>query len=326
VSANGIGPDPAPPGDAASVPSAAPAATSVAAPPAADQPPRVWWISPMRNEAEHLEQVAAALAAQTLAPARWTVVDDGSDDGTGELLHVLATPPGHTRAARDRLAAGGPDRAWRYGFEHDAPPQWTHVGKLDGDIVLPPAYQERLLARFAADRTLGMASGTLTELHDGAWRRLPTPADQVAAPCRLFTAECYAAIGGWPPRLGADVITTTRARMQGFTTCTFDEPELRVRHLRPIATANGTLRGRARHGAYQYVVRYPWWWVAARSALVAARFHPRGLSGAAYFGGYVRAALGPREPVQDPMFAHFMRIETGARAKRAVKGAARRLW
>jgi poly-beta-1,6-N-acetyl-D-glucosamine synthase len=297
--------------------------------------PRVWWISPMRNEAAHLAQVAAGLGAQTVPPARWTVVDDGSTDGTSDLLrrlagelpflHVLSTPPNHTRAGRDRLAAGGPDRAWRYGFEHGAPPAWTHVGKLDGDIVLPPEYQEELLARFAAERALGMASGALTELHEsGEWRLLPTPADQVAAPCRLFTAECYAAIGGWPPQLGADVITTTRARMQGFATRTFDAPGLRVQHLRPIATADGTLRGRARHGAYQYVVRYPWWWVAARSALVGARFHPRGLSGAAYFGGYARAALGPTEPVEDPMFAHFMRIETSTRAKRALKGGLRR--
>lgn len=291
--------------------------------------PRVWWISPMRNEAAHLEQVAAGLAAQTVPPARWTVVDDGSSDGTGELarrlarelpfMRVLSTPPHHTPAARDRLAAGGPDRAWRFGFEQDAPERWTHVGKLDGDIVLPAGYQRELLARFAAEPALGMASGALTELHDGEWRLLPTPADQVAAPCRLFTAECYAAISGWPPQLGADVITTTRARMQGFLTRTFDEPGLRVRHLRPIATADGTLRGRARHGAYQYVVRYPWWWVAARSALVAARFRPRGLSGIAYFGGWARAALGSTEPVADPLFAHFMRIETSTRAKRAIK-------
>jgi len=301
--------------------------------PAEPREPNVWWISPVRDEAAHIERVAAGLAAQTTPPARWTVVDDGSTDGTAPVLRrlrrelpfleLLSTPPGHTRARRDRLAAGGPDRAWCHGFEHAAPLDWTHVGKLDGDVVLPPDYQATLLERFAADPALGMASGALTELHDGEWRLLPTPADQVAAPCRLFTAECYAAIGGWPPRLGADVITTTRARMRGFATRTFDD--LRVRHLRPIATADGTLRGRARHGAYQYVVRYPWWWVVARSALVAGRFPPRGLSGLAYLGGYVRAALGPTEPVADPLFAHFMAIETSTRARRAVKGALRRL-
>ena len=51
--------------------------------------PRILVISPVRNEAAHIERVVRAMAAQQLAPALWLVVDDSSTDGTLELLRAL---------------------------------------------------------------------------------------------------------------------------------------------------------------------------------------------------------------------------------------------
>ena len=39
-------------------------------------------VTPARNEEANLRRLGAALAAQTLAPAEWVVVDDGSTDAT----------------------------------------------------------------------------------------------------------------------------------------------------------------------------------------------------------------------------------------------------
>jgi glycosyltransferase involved in cell wall biosynthesis len=47
-------------------------------------------ISPVRNEAAHIERVVRSVAAQELPPARWIVLDDNSTDGTRELLESLA--------------------------------------------------------------------------------------------------------------------------------------------------------------------------------------------------------------------------------------------
>ena len=52
--------------------------------------PRILIVSPVRNEAAHIERVARALAAQELRPERWIVIDDASTDGTRELLESLA--------------------------------------------------------------------------------------------------------------------------------------------------------------------------------------------------------------------------------------------
>lgn len=77
--------------------------------------PRILIVSPVRNEAGHIERVVRAVAAQELRPARWIVMDDSSTDQTLEILRSLAPTvpfmevqqaPPHTphAGARDRLA------------------------------------------------------------------------------------------------------------------------------------------------------------------------------------------------------------------------------
>jgi hypothetical protein len=116
--------------------------------------------------------------------------------------------------------------------------------------------------------------------------------------------------------MGADVITAIYAKLRGFTTRTY--VELGVKHLRPMATADGVRRGRKRQGAYQYVVQYHPLWILARSLLVGARFKPYALSGWWFLLGYIEAALGPTRPVEDPAFRAFIRREQRERVGRAL--------
>ena len=135
---------------------------------------RVLLISPVHDEADHIERVVRAVAAQTRRPDAWMIVDDESADGSAELLaamvalsppfaRLVRTPPGYTLDEGDRNAAGGPDRAWNYGLSQVRHREFTHIGKLDGDIVLPPNYLEQMLDRFRAEPSLGMAGGAVTE-------------------------------------------------------------------------------------------------------------------------------------------------------------------
>ena len=140
-----------------------------------------------------------------------------------------------------------------------------------------------------------MACGS--ELVRGKWRleRVPTE-HHVNGALKCYSRECFEAIGGIQERLAWDTIDETIARMRGFRTRTFED--LVAIHHRPWASADGTLRGRARYGAAAYIAHYPAYWVALRSLKVAAA-RPEGLSGLAFLYGYVRAALRRTPRVED---------------------------
>lgn len=300
---------------------------------------RVLIISPVRNEAAHIDAVVAAVAAQSLAPAKWIVIDDGSSDDTLARLQRLATALpfmevlSQTRVEpatsvepvvpRDRLAVGAAPRNFNAGLKLVDWRAYSHVMKLDGDIELPPSYLDELLDRFEADPELGLAGGVLVEPSpDGGLRAIPIPRQHVHGALKLYSRACFEAIGGVQQRLGWDTIDETYARMRGYRTLSF--PDLVSIHHRPLGSADGVLRGRARHGQCAYIVHYPLDWVALRSLKIAIVYRPRVLSGLAFLYGYLRAGIRKVEQVPDPEYRLFTRAELRRRlAPRAAWGAVR---
>jgi poly-beta-1,6-N-acetyl-D-glucosamine synthase len=285
---------------------------------------RILIISPMRNEAAHVERVARAVAAQTRPPAAWVVVDDDSTDGTAAILSRLEEQIGFLHVCRrggdaepvaDRLARAAAPRAFNYGLERAPISDWTHVMKLDGDIELPPDYFERLSERFDDDPGLGMAGAELIEPRGGRMVTIPIPPHHVHGAVKCYTRACFDAIGGVQQRLGWDTIDETYARMRGYRTRSFQD--IVAIHHRPHASADGTLRGRARHGECAYIAHFGVVWVALRSFKIA-RSRPLGLSGLAFFYGYVRSAVRRVEQVPDPEFRSFARRELRQRMRRAL--------
>ena len=287
---------------------------------------RVVLISPVRNEAQHIARTARALQAQTRPPDLWLVIDDGSDDATPQLLgelapevpfmRVMATPSRHTEQGPDRLALAAEARAFNWALATLADDEYTHIGKLDGDIELPPEYFESLLARFAADPQLGIAGGVLREPGRSGWQPDPIPDYHVRGALKFYTRACFEAIGGVEERLGWDTIDETYARMHGFATRSFTD--LVALHHRPLGTADGALRGRARHGECAYILHYGPLWVTLRS-LKEAKSWPAGISGAAFLYGYLRAALRSEPRVDDDEFRRFVRRELRGRMLRPIR-------
>ena len=183
--------------------------------------------------------------------------------------------------------------------------------KLDGDIELPPHYLRVLMERFAQDPSLGLAGGVLVEpTADGGVRKIKIPANHIHGALKCYSRDCLTAIGGVQERLGWDTIDETYARMRGFRTVSF--PDLVSVHHRPLASADGALRGHARHGECAYIAHYGPLWVTLRSFKIARR-RPPVLSGAAFLYGYARAGMRRVERVPDPDYRRFARRELRTR-------------
>jgi glycosyltransferase involved in cell wall biosynthesis len=286
---------------------------------------RVLLITPARDEATHLERTIRAVMAQTRTPDLWLIVDDGSTDATPRILErfaaeapflrVVQAPAQVSRPGEDRLTIAAEARAFNAALATVDLAEFSHVGKLDADIELPSGYLEGLLEHFEAEPELGVAGGTLLEDNGGGWRPTKVPAYHVRGALKLYSRDCFAAIGGIEERLGWDTIDETYARMHGYTTRSL--PQLAARHHRPVATRGGTLRGRARHGQCAYILRYGAWWVTLRSLKVACS-RPYGLSGIAFLYGYLRSAVRRDDRVEDEQYRRFVARELRGRVWHAA--------
>jgi glycosyltransferase involved in cell wall biosynthesis len=298
---------------------------------------RLLLISPVRNEAAHLERIADAVERQTRPPDLWVVVDDDSTDSTPEILARLAerikflkivnaTKQPSRSLVKDRLATAAAPRTFNVGLNSVAWQSFSHIAKLDGDTELPPDYFERLLAEFERSPDLGLAGGLYADPDpsgDGdGWKVMRVPVEHhVPGTLKCYSLGCFQAIGGVQERLGWDTIDETYARMRGFRTRAF--PDLVVHHHRPWGSADGTLRGRARHGQCAYIVHFTLPWVTLR-AFKVARARPRGLSGLAFLYGYMSSAVRRVPRVDDRAFRSFVRRELRERARRELAERAAR--
>ena len=121
-------------------------------------------ITPARNEEAFIEKTIQSVVNQTMLPARWVIVNDGSTDGTGTIarrwaqlhhwIEVLDMPEHRDRsfAAKANCFAAGYDRV--KSVDHDI------VGNLDADISFGSDHFEFLLRTWMTWKELKWLVGT----------------------------------------------------------------------------------------------------------------------------------------------------------------------
>jgi poly-beta-1,6-N-acetyl-D-glucosamine synthase len=253
-------------------------------------------VTPARDEAENLPRLAASLAAQTIRPHAWKIVDNGSSDGTLEVARGIAarhewvevlTLPGTEMADRGAPVV----RALQAGIA--ALDEAEIVVNVDADISFEPDYFERLLARFDADPELGIASGSAFEFERGEWRQRFVTDTTVWGASRAYRWSCLQELLPFEERIAWDGVDELKANARGWRTTAFED--LHFRHHRREGERDGTAwRARRNQGTAAHYLGYRPSYLVLR-ALWHTRREPAAL---AMIWGYLGAAL-KREPRSD---------------------------
>jgi poly-beta-1,6-N-acetyl-D-glucosamine synthase len=246
-------------------------------------------VTPARNEALNLPRLADCLTRQSLPPVEWIVVDNGSTDETLALTRDLERNTPWLRVLAESGEAlptrGGPVAAAFMTGVRALEDEVDLVIKIDGDITFGDDYLERLVAEFAANPDLGIASGTCYELEDGEWVPRHVTAGRVRGASRAYRWDCLQDVLPLEDRKGWDGIDEQRAAASGWQTMSF--AHLPFRHHRALGSRDASLvRTRVAHGRSAHYMGYRFTYLVAR-ALFRARRDPSAL---AMIPGYVAAA------------------------------------
>jgi cellulose synthase/poly-beta-1,6-N-acetylglucosamine synthase-like glycosyltransferase len=134
-------------------------------------------VIPAYNEEASIAQTIASVQAQTYRPDRIVVVDDCSTDGTGTVARAMGA-----EVLRPDRNQGTKAQAQNVALPHI---DTDLVVTVDADTTLAPDAVERLVAPFARDPTLTLASGYLVP------RRLETIWERGRLVEYLYGLELY---------------------------------------------------------------------------------------------------------------------------------------
>jgi biofilm PGA synthesis N-glycosyltransferase PgaC len=270
-------------------------------------------ISPCRDEAAFAQRTLDSVAAQTVRPDLWVIVDDGSTDGTSAMLDAFAAVHPWVRvvhrADRGRRAVGpGVIDAFYAGYDEVRQQPHEFLCKLDLDLELPPRYFEILLARMAAEPRLGTCSGK-PWFRDRRGRLVSEGCgdENSVGMTKLYRTACFNDIGGFVRAVMWDGIDGHRCRMAGWIARSWDEPELRFHHLRPMGSSQVSWwTGRVRHGGGQWFMGTGALYMLASCAF--RLLHPPVVVGSiGMLWGYLRGALLRQPRYAEPGFRSYLR-------------------
>ena len=269
-------------------------------------------ISPCRNEAAYMRQTLDTVIGQSIRPAKWVIVDDGSTDDTPIILREYARAHAWieivTRKDRGRRAVGpGVIEAFYVGYGTINPDDYDYLCKLDLDLRLPPRYFETLMERMTANPRIATCSGKAYVEEDGRLVDERHGDETSLGMTKFYRVPCFKAIGGFVREVMWDGIDCHRCRMVGWIACSWDDPQLRFVHLRPEGSSQkGIYTGRLRAGYGQYFMGTGLLYMVA-IAINRIDQKPYVLGSLAMLWGWINSALRGEPRYENAEFRKFLR-------------------
>lgn len=253
---------------------------------------KIFVITPVRNEERFVEHVLQSVVAQSVLPARWVIVDDGSTDSTAAIVNSYCRQYPWLELLQlktsDEIRAGGSKvvKAFNYGYDLIKKEPFDFIVKLDGDLTLPHNYFERMLAEFSEYPRLGICGGTIfNKYSDTEIREERAESFHVRGALKMIRRECWEDINGFKEIWNWDGFDIIEARFLGWETKSIDIP---VIHHRPTSAAYDQVAHAYKSGYESYKMGSDWFLTIIRS-IVRLKRKPYLKTAFAFFSGYKKA-------------------------------------
>lgn len=269
-------------------------------------------ISPARDEEQLIEHTLKSVISQTIQPAEYVIVNDGSTDNTTSIvkrysqiypwIKIIDLPNrGYYKYGNGVIAA------FNAGLESVTSIDYEFIVKLDCDLSFDEFYFENLLHEFAMDDKLGISSGQtyfFNAKNKLIWE--DAPLDHTVGPSKVYRRKCFDDINGLVVSLGWDHVDEVTARMKGWKTRSF--PEYKILHHRIMGSRLGILKGNMRHGHADYITGYnvPYFLVKSFYRLFSRPFI---LGSAASFYGFFKNYFVGKKRIVSKEFRRYYRRE-----------------
>jgi len=271
-------------------------------------------VSPCRNEANFMRNTLDSVVQQSNLPALWVIVDDGSTDDTAEVLLEYEKKYSFirvvTRKNRGHRSVGpGVIEAFYEGLDTIDLKRFDFICKLDLDLIMPPRYFETLIARMIDNSRLGNCSGKpyYIDKVTGDFVSEGCGDENAIGASKFYRRECFEDIGGFVRQVMWDGIDGHRCRQLGWIAMSWDEPDIRFTHLRPMGSSQqNIIIGRVRHGFGQYFMGTSFMYMLASGLYRMAR-PPIVIGGLAMMWGYIKSFLKCEQRFEDKELASFIR-------------------
>lgn len=197
-------------------------------------------ITPAKNEERNIEKTIQSVVQQTVKPAEWIIVSDGSSDKTDEIVKYYSSEYSFIKYRRNESPVtkdfSSKVNAFNIGLKNLKTNNYDYIGNLDADVSFEPAYFEKLVCHLEKQPKLGIVGGIIHEVYNGKINQMRTSLNSVAGAVQLFRKECFQEIGGYIPIKmgGIDSAAEICARAKGWMVRTF--PEYIVYHHGPVLT------------------------------------------------------------------------------------------
>jgi len=198
-------------------------------------------VTPVKNEESYIKETINSVVNQTVKPKVWIIVDDGSTDNTSQIVEeytkkhhwiklISIDNKSETRAGGSKVV-----KAFYTGLRSINTNGFEFIAKLDGDLILPPNYFEKILNEFERYPLLGICGGIiLNKFSEQELKEEKVSSFHVRGALKMLRKKCWDQIGGFKEIWNWDGLDVMEAQFKGWITKSINVPVL---HLRPTTKA-----------------------------------------------------------------------------------------